>query len=77
MYSDPLRAGRSGNRIPVEARFSAPTQLLVQYVARVFSGGEAAGSGVDRIPTSSADVKERVQLYLYFSPAGHSWPVVG
>ena len=38
---DCLRAGRSGDRIPVGARFSAPVQ------------------------TSSAEVKNRVELYLY------------
>jgi len=33
------------------------------------------GHGVDRPPPSSAEVKERVELYLY-SPSGPSWPVV-
>jgi hypothetical protein len=34
------------------------------------------GRGVDHLPSSSADVKERVQLYLYFSSES-SWPVIG
>jgi hypothetical protein len=34
------------------------------------------GRGVDHPPPSSADVKERVELYLY-SPSGPSWPVLG
>jgi hypothetical protein len=34
------------------------------------------GRGVDHLPSSSARVKERVQLYLY-SPSGPSWPVIG
>jgi hypothetical protein len=34
------------------------------------------GGGVDHPPTSSAEVKERVKLYLYF-PSGPSWPVLG
>ena len=34
------------------------------------------GHGVDHPPPSSAEVKERVALYLY-SPSGHLWPVVG
>jgi len=29
-YSDPLRAGRSGNRIPVRARFSVPVQTALE-----------------------------------------------
>jgi hypothetical protein len=34
------------------------------------------GRGVDHPPPSSAEVKERVELYLY-SPSGPSWPVLG
>jgi hypothetical protein len=33
------------------------------------------GPGVDHPPPSSAEVKERVELYLY-SPSGPSWPVI-
>ena len=32
--------------------------------------------GVDHAHTSSADVKERVELYLYFR-FGPTWPVLG
>jgi hypothetical protein len=32
--------------------------------------------GYDDPPLSNAEVKERVQLYLY-SPSGPSWPVIG
>jgi len=41
-----------------------------------FPGVKRPGCGVDHPPTSSADVKERVELYLY-SPYGPSWPVLG
>jgi hypothetical protein len=34
------------------------------------------GRGFDHLPPSSAEVKERVELYLY-SPSGPSWPVLG
>ena len=34
------------------------------------------GHGVDHPPPSSAEVKERVALYIY-SPSGLSWPVLG
>jgi hypothetical protein len=33
------------------------------------------GRGVDHPTSSSAGVKERVELYLY-SPSGSSWPVL-
>jgi len=32
--------------------------------------------GVDHPPPSSVEVKERVELYLYF-PSGPSWTVLG
>ena len=34
------------------------------------------GRGIDHATPSSAEVKERVELYL-FSPSGPSWPVLG
>jgi hypothetical protein len=41
-----------------------------------FPGVKRPGRSVDHPPPSSADVKERVELYLY-SPSGLSWPVLG
>jgi hypothetical protein len=41
-----------------------------------FPGVKRPGSGIDHPPPSSAEVKERVGLYLY-SPSGASWPVLG
>jgi len=38
---------------------------------RVFPGGKVVGRGVNHPPPSSADVKERVELYIY-SPSGPS-----
>jgi hypothetical protein len=41
-----------------------------------FPGVKRPGRGADHPPPSSAEVKERVELYLY-SPSGPSWPVIG
>jgi hypothetical protein len=78
-----LRAGRSGDRIPVGARFSAPVQTgpgahpaSCTMGTGSFPGVKRPGRGVDHPPPSSAEVKERVKLYFY-SPSGPSWPVLG
>jgi len=39
-------------------------------------GLKGPGRGVDLPPQSRAEVKERVELYLY-SPSGPLWPVLG
>jgi len=54
--------------------FRAPP---VQWVPGFFPrwrGVKHPGRGVDHPPTSSAEVKERVELYLYF-PFWPSWPL--
>jgi hypothetical protein len=60
------------------ARSSAPvhTDPGAQRRYRGIHGGKAAGGGVDHPPPSKAEVKERVDLYL-FSPSGPFWPVQG
>jgi hypothetical protein len=78
-----LRAGRYGDRIPAGARFSATVQTGPGTHTDSYTMGPGSlpgvkrpGRGVEHAPLSSADVKERVELYLY-SPTGHAWPVLG
>ena len=82
-YSGSLRAGRSGDRIPMGARFSTPLQTGSEFHPASYTMGTGSfpglkqpGRGVDHPPQSSAKVKERVELYLY-SPSRPSWPVLG
>ena len=82
-YSDSLRAGRSGDRILVGARFSAPVQTghgvhPASYTMCIgsFTGVKRPRRGVNHPHPPSAEIKERVELYLY-SPFGPSWPVLG
>ena len=65
------------------ARFSSPVQTgpgahPASYTKGTgfFPGVKRPGRGVDHPPPSSAEVKERVELYLY-SPSGPSCPVLG
>jgi hypothetical protein len=51
-----------------------PTQPLVQRVSGPFPGVKRPGRGVDHPSQSSAEVKERVELYF---PSGSSWPFLG
>ena len=41
-----------------------PTQTTVQWAPGLFTGVKRPGRDVDHPPTSSAEVKERVELYL-------------
>jgi len=53
-------------------RAPGPTQTPVRWVPILFPGDKAAGPL--RWPPTSAEVKERVELYFYF-PSGRSLPV--
>jgi hypothetical protein len=52
------------------------TQPPIQGVLGLFPRGEVAGAWRWPHTPSSAEAKERVQLYLY-SPSGPLWPVIG
>ena len=65
------------------ARFFAPLQTVPGAHPASFTMGTSSlpgvkrpRRGVDHPPLSSAEVKERVELYLY-SPSRPSWPVLG
>ena len=80
---DSLRAGRSGDRIPVGARFSAPVQTGPgAYPASCtmgtgsFPGVKRPGRGADHPAPPKRPGHERVELYIY-SPSGPSWPALG
>jgi hypothetical protein len=76
-------AGRSGDRIPAGARLSAPVQNGPGAHPASYSMGTGSfpavkrpGRGVDHPPLYSAEVKERVELYLY-PTAGPAGPILG
>jgi hypothetical protein len=52
-----------------------PTQPSVQWVLGLSQGWSSRGMALTTHRTSSAEVKERVELYLY-SPSGPLWPVL-
>ena len=75
-------AGLSGDRIPVEAIFTAPVQTgpwglsnLLYNGYWVFPAGKDAGAWRWPLTLSSAKVKERVKLYIY-SPYRPPCPVL-
>ena len=66
-YSDFLGAGRSADGIPVAARFSATVQTgpgACPASCTMGAGSLFRGRSIDQPPRSSAEVKERVKLYL-------------
>ena len=77
------RAGRSGDRIPVGATFSAPVQTGPGTQPASFTRGTVSfpgvkrrGLGVDHPTPSNADVEGRVELYICWH-SGTSWPALG
>jgi hypothetical protein len=81
--SDSLRAGRSGDRIPVEGKIFRtrpdwPCDLpnFLHNGTWLFTGVKCSGRGDGHPYSSTAKVKQRVELHIY-SPSGSSWPVLG
>ena len=71
-YNKSLRTERSGDRIPVDAKFSAPVQTgngVHLHTSGFFPEVKQPGGGVDHPPPSCDEVKERADLYMY-SPLG-------
>ena len=80
-YSYSLRAGRSGDRIAVGARFSGsvhPGPGAYPASCTLGTGSflevKRPGRGADHPPPSKYRGHERLGLYLY-SPSGPQWPV--
>jgi hypothetical protein len=68
---------RWGRDFPNPSRLALGlTQPPIRMGTRSFPEVKRSGRGVDHPPSTSAEVKERVGLYLY-SPSGPSWPVLG
>ena len=53
-----------------------PPGLLHNGYRVSFPGMKRRGRGLNHPPPSSAEIKERIELYFY-SPSGLSWPVLG
>jgi hypothetical protein len=82
-YSDSLRAGRSGDRIPVGRDFPhlsrpalGPTQPPVQWVPGLSRGERRPGRDADHTPPSRAEVKKEFS-YTSIHPMGPPGPVTG
>jgi hypothetical protein len=64
-------------------RFSTPDQTgpgahTASYIMGTgsFLGIKRPGRGIDHPPPPSSEVKERVELYISYTPSGSSWPVL-
>ena len=67
-----------GVRFSLTSRLALwPNQPPMQWVLCLFPVGKVAGTWHWPPTPSSAEVKERVELYLCHSSSGLSWPVLG
>ena len=76
-YSDSLRAGLSGDRIPVRTRFSSPVQTGPGHHSASYTMDTGAFPGIKR-PGRGVDILAptlKIEYYLYFA-SGLSWPVL-
>ena len=71
---DLIQAGGEIFRTRSDRPWVPPSLLHIGY--RIFPGAKTAGAWRWPRTPSSAEVKERAEVYLY-SPSGPSWPVVG
>jgi hypothetical protein len=74
-----VRGSNPGGEVIFRARpdrSCGPPGLLYSGYRYSFPGVKWPGRGVDRSYSSSAEVKERIELYLY-STSGSSWPALG
>jgi hypothetical protein len=71
------RHGLNGPVIDYRCGQVRPWGHPASYITGIgsFPGVKRPGRGVDHSRSSSADVEEKVKLYLY-SPSGPSWPVL-
>jgi hypothetical protein len=82
-HTDSLRAGRSGERIPMGARFFAPVQTVPGVHPASYKMGTDCHTRwwSDRAvaliihPHLAPRLKNELEMYLY-SPPGSSWPVI-
>jgi hypothetical protein len=65
-----------GFSIPVQTDTVPHSSSCAMGTGSLFPGIKRSGSGVDHAPSSTSEVRERVELHLY-SPSGPSWPIVG
>ena len=63
------------NQIPSSPQGRIAIQIRSLQLYHVQAGVKQPGCGVDHSPPYSAEVNERVELYLY-SPSGSLWPVL-
>ena len=72
----PGSESRCGRNFPHTSRTAqGSTQPPIQWVPGLFPGVKRPGRGVDHPHPSSAEVKERVEIYLY-SPSEPWWHVI-